>query len=36
MFAYRTWQRAGTVDRVLARVLPADVFYNVSLTGVRA
>ncbi len=36
MFAYRAWQRAGALDRVLGRVLPDDLFYNVSLTGVRA
>ncbi len=35
MFAYRTWQRAGSIDRVLARVVPEAVFYNVSVTGVR-
>jgi ubiquinone/menaquinone biosynthesis C-methylase UbiE len=33
--AYRTWQRASAVDRVLNRVLPDDLFYNVSVTGVR-
>jgi hypothetical protein len=35
MAAYRAWQRASAVDRVLNRVLPDDVFYNVSVTGVR-
>lgn len=35
MAAYRTWQRASAVDRVLNRVLPDDLFYNVSVTGVR-
>lgn len=35
-FAYRTWQRLNAIDRaVLSRVVPADVFYNVSVTGVR-
>ena len=35
MAAYRTWQRASAVDRVLNRVVPDDLFYNVSVTGVR-
>lgn len=35
-FAYRTWQRLNAIDRsVLSRVIPADVYYNVSVTGVR-
>jgi hypothetical protein len=34
MFAYRTWQRLSWVDQnVLARVLPREVFYNVSIAG---
>ncbi|ACU39871.1 class I SAM-dependent methyltransferase [Actinosynnema pretiosum subsp. pretiosum] len=34
MFAYRTWQRLSWVDEnVLAKVLPREVFYNVSVTG---
>jgi hypothetical protein len=34
MFAYRTWQRLSWVDEnVLSRVLPREVFYNVSVTG---
>jgi ubiquinone/menaquinone biosynthesis C-methylase UbiE len=35
MFAYRSWQRLSAVDRMLARVVPPQVFYNVSITGVR-
>ena len=35
-FAYRTWQRLAALDeRVLARVVPDELFYNVSVTGVR-
>lgn len=35
-FAYRTWQRLNAVDRhVLSRVVPADLYYNVCVTGVR-
>ena len=35
-FAYRTWQRLNAIDRaVLSRVVPADLYYNVSVTGVR-
>ncbi|MBP2338683.1 ubiquinone/menaquinone biosynthesis C-methylase UbiE [Saccharothrix coeruleofusca] len=34
MFAYRTWQRLSWLDEnVLAKVLPREVFYNVSVTG---
>ncbi|WP_367136077.1 class I SAM-dependent methyltransferase [Saccharothrix sp. HUAS TT1] len=34
MFAYRTWQRLSWVDEnVLSKVLPREVFYNVSVTG---
>jgi SAM-dependent methyltransferase len=34
MFAYRTWQNLSWVDQnVLAKVLPREVFYNVSVTG---
>jgi ubiquinone/menaquinone biosynthesis C-methylase UbiE len=35
MFAFRTWQRLSTVDRLLARVVPDELYYNVSITGVR-
>ncbi|MBA2416057.1 MAG: class I SAM-dependent methyltransferase [Geodermatophilaceae bacterium] len=35
-FAYRTWQRLSAVDsRVLSRVVPAGLFYNALLTGVK-
>lgn len=35
MFAYRTWLRLGAVDKVLARVVPDELFYNVSITGIK-
>lgn len=35
MFAFRTWQRLSAVDRVLANVVPDELYYNVSITGVR-
>jgi ubiquinone/menaquinone biosynthesis C-methylase UbiE len=35
MFAYRSWQRLSAVDRVLGRVLPQQLFYNVLVTGTR-
>jgi SAM-dependent methyltransferase len=35
MFAYRTWQRLSAVDRRLARVVPAGLFYNALVTGIR-
>jgi SAM-dependent methyltransferase len=35
MFAYRSWQRLSALDRVLGKVLPQKVFYNVLLTGTR-
>jgi ubiquinone/menaquinone biosynthesis C-methylase UbiE len=34
-FAYRTWQRLSALDRVLARVVPDELYYNVSVTGRR-
>lgn len=35
-FAYRSWQRLSAFDaRVLRRVVPAGLFYNALLTGVR-
>lgn len=34
-FAYRTWQGLLTIDRVLANVVPDELFYNVSVTGVK-
>jgi ubiquinone/menaquinone biosynthesis C-methylase UbiE len=33
MFAYRTWLRLSRLDRVLAHVVPASLFYNVSVTA---
>jgi ubiquinone/menaquinone biosynthesis C-methylase UbiE len=36
MFAYGSWKRLSAVDRVLARVVPAQFFYNVGITGVKA
>jgi hypothetical protein len=34
MFAYRTWQNLSWVDQnVFSKVLPREVFYNVSITG---
>ncbi|GAA2105664.1 class I SAM-dependent methyltransferase [Microlunatus panaciterrae] len=35
MFAYRTWLRLSAVDRVLARIVPDELFYNVSVTGIK-
>jgi ubiquinone/menaquinone biosynthesis C-methylase UbiE len=36
MFAYRTWQRLSWLDeRVLSRVVPRELFYNVLLTGTK-
>jgi ubiquinone/menaquinone biosynthesis C-methylase UbiE len=35
MFAYKGWQRLGRVDRVLSKVLPQGVFYDVSVTGTK-
>jgi ubiquinone/menaquinone biosynthesis C-methylase UbiE len=32
-FAYGSWQRLSAVDRVLGRVVPDQLFYNVSITG---
>jgi len=34
-FAYRTWQRLSALDRVMARVVPGELYYNVSVTGWR-
>ena len=34
-FAYRTWQRLSALDRALARVVPGELYYNVSVTGWR-
>ena len=36
MFAYRTWQSLAAMDeRVWARMVPDEYFYNVCITGVR-
>jgi len=36
MFAYRTWMALDAVDRqALSRIVPDELFYNVSVTGVR-
>ncbi len=35
-FAYRSWKGLSWLDRRLARVVPAGLFYNVSVTGVRS
>ena len=36
MFAYRTWMALDALDRsALARVVPDELFYNVSVTGIR-
>ena len=36
MFAYKGWQRLSWLDeRVLARVVPDELFYNVSITGTK-
>jgi ubiquinone/menaquinone biosynthesis C-methylase UbiE len=35
MFAYKTWQHLCALDRVLARVVPDELYYNVSVTGRR-
>ncbi|MGH8774040.1 MAG: class I SAM-dependent methyltransferase [Jiangellaceae bacterium] len=35
MFAYQGWLRLSALDRVLAKVVPAEFFYNVSVTGTR-
>jgi SAM-dependent methyltransferase len=35
MFAYRTWLRLSAVDRRLVRVVPAGLFYNALVTGIR-
>jgi ubiquinone/menaquinone biosynthesis C-methylase UbiE len=35
MFAYGSWKRLSAVDRVLSRVVPDELFYNVGITGVK-
>ena len=32
-FAFGAWKRLSAVDRVLGRVLPQGIFYNVGITG---
>jgi hypothetical protein len=34
MFAYRSWQRLSHADRLLAKIVPDELYYNVSITGV--
>jgi hypothetical protein len=35
-FAYRSWQRLNFLDKnIWSRVVPADFYYNVCVTGVR-
>lgn len=34
-FAMHSWQRLSALDGVLERVVPAGVFYNVGITGVK-
>lgn len=34
-FAYKTWQRLSALDRTLARIVPDELYYNVSVTGRR-
>ena len=35
MFAYRSWLALSRVDRALASVVPAALFYNVSITATK-
>jgi ubiquinone/menaquinone biosynthesis C-methylase UbiE len=35
MFAYGAWRNLSALDRVLARAVPAGLFYNVGITGVK-
>ena len=34
-FAMKGWQRLSTVDRLLSRVVPKDLYYNVEITGTK-
>ncbi|GAA4992671.1 class I SAM-dependent methyltransferase [Actinopolymorpha pittospori] len=34
-FAYRGWLRLSALDRLVKRVVPDELYYNVSITGVR-
>ncbi len=35
MFAFHTWQRLSKVDKLLTGVVPDELYYNVSITGVK-
>ena len=35
MFAYHTWQRLSALDRALSRVVPAGLYYNALVTGIK-
>jgi len=35
MFAYRSWQQLSKVDRALTKVVPDELYYNVSITGTK-
>jgi hypothetical protein len=35
MFAYGSWKRLSALDRVLSRMVPEQLFYNVGITGVK-
>jgi hypothetical protein len=35
-FAMRSWQGLSKVDAVLEKVVPAGLFYNVEITGVKS
>jgi ubiquinone/menaquinone biosynthesis C-methylase UbiE len=35
MFAYRSWQRLSALDRAVARFVPDELYYNMSITGSR-
>ena len=35
MFAFRSWLALSRVDRALASVVPAALFYNVSITATK-
>ena len=34
-FAMTSWQRLSALDEVLAQVVPAGLFYNVEITGLK-
>jgi ubiquinone/menaquinone biosynthesis C-methylase UbiE len=33
MFAYRSWQQLSKADKLLAKFVPDELYYNVSITG---